>query len=79
LPSDEGPSPALYSLHLWAAGTGEGRLEWRGKVHHLASGDARYFRDWSGLVTFLETTLAATSEAPASGPDWPGSDPPLIS
>jgi len=33
----------------------DGRLEWRGRVQHVLSGERRYFRDAHSLVVFLET------------------------
>ena len=43
----------LFTLRIWAEALGDGRTEWRGKVQHVHSGEVRYFRDWSTLVTFL--------------------------
>ena len=45
----------LFTVRLWPETLGDGRTEWRGKVQHVISGETRYFRDWSTLVTlFLE-------------------------
>jgi hypothetical protein len=35
---------------------------WRGKVQHVASGEARYFRDWSTLVAFLASNASHRKE-----------------
>jgi hypothetical protein len=43
----------LFTLRIWSEALGGGRAEWRGKVQHVYSGEARYFRDWPTLVTFL--------------------------
>ncbi len=45
----------LFTLRLWqqAAGT---KPEWRGKIQHIRSGEARYFRDWHTLENFLLET-----------------------
>ena len=43
----------LFTLRIWSEALGDGRAEWRGKVQHVYSGEVRYFRDWSTLVTFL--------------------------
>ena len=40
----------LFMVRVWCEVLGEGRTEWRGKVQHVTSGEARYFRGWQGLV-----------------------------
>jgi hypothetical protein len=47
----------LFTLRLWYEPLGEGRGEWRGKVRHVASGEARFFRDYSALLAFLQEML----------------------
>lgn len=54
------PPLTRFSLQVWPEDTGEGQVEWRGKVQHVTSGDARYFRDWPTMVAFLECSLSAT-------------------
>ena len=36
---------------------GEGQWEWRGKVQHVGSGEAFYFREWQALIARLKTWL----------------------
>jgi hypothetical protein len=43
----------LFTVRLWVEDLGDGKVEWRGKVQHALSGDARYFRDWPSLLAFL--------------------------
>ncbi len=43
----------LFTVRLWAEEVSAGQIEWRGKVQHVLSGDVRYVRDWSTLVTLL--------------------------
>jgi hypothetical protein len=47
----------LFTLRLWPEALGDDRTEWRGKIQHVLSGEARYFRDWPALVAFLLETL----------------------
>ncbi len=47
----------LFVLRMWQENLGEGQLEWRGKVQHMISGEAHYFRDWSGLMACLQQIL----------------------
>jgi hypothetical protein len=44
----------LFMLRLWLEDLGNGQTDWRGKVQHVNSGEARYFRDWSTLEAFME-------------------------
>ena len=48
-----------FMLRMWLEDLGEGRVEWRGKVQHVASGEVRYFRDWPALIACLQEMLSA--------------------
>ncbi len=43
----------FFTVHVWQEELGNGQSEWRGKVQHVHSGEVRYFREWSTLVTAL--------------------------
>ena len=47
----------LFIVRLWREDLGEGQLEWRGKVQHVTSGEAHYFRDWPGLIACLQQII----------------------
>jgi hypothetical protein len=47
----------LFILRIWQEDLGSGKTDWRGKIQHVNSGEARYFRDWPGLEAFLENQL----------------------
>ena len=47
----------LFTLRLWPEALGDRQIEWRGKVQHILSGEARYFRDWDTLITYLQDML----------------------
>ena len=47
----------LFTLRMWPEVLGDGQIEWRGKVQHVLSGQARYFRDWDTLITYMQETL----------------------
>jgi hypothetical protein len=44
----------LFTLRIWPEPLGDGRVEWRGKVQHVLSGEAHYFRDWPGLIDLMQ-------------------------
>ena len=46
--------PQLFTLRVWTEAVGDGQTEWRGKIQHIATGEATYFRSWKALVEFLE-------------------------
>lgn len=50
-------SSHLFMLRLWLEDLGSGQTDWRGKVQHVNSGEARYFRDWPTLEAFMEGLL----------------------
>ncbi len=53
------PPRRLFTLRLWQATSPDAptALEWRGKVQSLPDGEAYYFRDWPGMIRYLETML----------------------
>ena len=56
----------LFMVRIWEEELGNGQTELRGKVQHVTSGEARYFRDWTTLVSFCNWCLDPESEANAS-------------
>jgi hypothetical protein len=50
----------LFTIRLWWEDLGRGQTDWRGKVQHVNSGEARYFRDWHILEAFLEELIHKT-------------------
>jgi hypothetical protein len=53
----------LFTVRLWAEDRGQGRLEWRGQVQHILSGETHYFRDWAVLVDLLLRMLPKFKDA----------------
>ena len=47
----------LFTLRLWLEDLGNGQTDWRGSIQHVSSGEARYFRDWPTVETFVEGLL----------------------
>lgn len=47
----------LFTVRLWPEDLGQGQTDWRGKIQHVNSGEARYFRDWPTLEAFMEKLL----------------------
>lgn len=56
--NDDANRPAqgshLFTVRLWLEDLGSGQTDWRGKIQHVQSGEARYFRDWPTLEGFVE-------------------------
>ncbi len=72
-PETAQPSSAhLFTLRVWQERVGESRLEWRGKLHHIASDDVTYFREWAALVPVLLAMLrhAGATISVEQVPDW---------
>lgn len=66
MPSKPPHQPSqLFTIRLWAEALGDEKQEIRGKVQHVVSGEARHFRDWITLETFLMAWLK-TQEQQAS-------------
>jgi hypothetical protein len=52
----------LFTVRVWREELGAGRVEWRGKVQHALSGEARYFREWAELVAFVREQVNDTDQ-----------------
>jgi hypothetical protein len=50
----------LFTVRLWTEDIGGGQREWRGRVQHVISGEAYYFRDWATLIAHLLKLLPST-------------------
>lgn len=48
----------LLMLRLWVENLDHGRIEIRGQVKHVLTGETVYFREWSTLLDFLQERLA---------------------
>jgi hypothetical protein len=51
-------SVELFTVRLWQEMLNEKQTEWRGKIQHVGSGEVCYFRDWSKMMNFIDTTLS---------------------
>ena len=56
-PSQQPQRSHLFTVRLWLEDLGHGRVEWRGQVQHVLSGETRYFRDWATLVEVMTAML----------------------
>ncbi|HET9001326.1 MAG TPA: hypothetical protein VFP86_16930 [bacterium] len=56
-----GTSSTLFTVRIWTESF-DGEAEWRGKVQHLHSGGAGYFRGWQMLVEFIEAIVTRRAE-----------------
>lgn len=54
---DERPNSRLYTLRIWQEKVVDDRLECRGRLQHVLSGEVRYFRGLPMLVECLESML----------------------
>jgi hypothetical protein len=57
----------LFTVRLWPEELGDGGSEWRGRVQHVLSGEAHYFRDWPALVEALREMLRDSEMAVDGG------------
>jgi hypothetical protein len=54
----------LFTVRVWQEDLGQGRLEWRGKVQHVMSGEGFYFREWQDLIVRLKSLLEKQEHLP---------------
>ncbi len=60
----QGPSPTtispkshLITLRIWREEGGGSHGQWRGKLHHVATDEVAYFRDWVSLLPLVLAML----------------------
>jgi hypothetical protein len=76
------PKPAssqasyLFTLRVWVEEIDENKHEWRGRIHHVASNERRYFRDWSALIPVL-LAMVRQAQTPPAAPEAPP-EPPTV-
>ncbi len=54
----------LFTLRLWGKEAEDGRMQWRGKLHHINANEVRYFQEWPALIPLLLTMLRTSSVRP---------------
>ena len=59
----------LFTVRIWREELGDGRIEWRGKVQHALSGEARYFREWTELIAFVRQQVGDQTASSTDGPN----------
>ncbi len=63
----------VFLLRLWLAPVDSQASEWRGRLQHVNSGEARHFRAWPALLVHLQTLLGDVPSASETG--TPDGDP----
>lgn len=44
----------LFTLRIWPETLDDDRLEWRGQLKYLPTGETFYFRDWSQVQELIQ-------------------------
>lgn len=68
---EQHPYSHLFTLRVWQEVLGEGKVEWRGRVLEIDSGEKLFFRDWPGLVATLQRLIAKTAASRENSPGQP--------
>ena len=68
---EQHPQSHLFTLRIWEEALGEGKAEWRGRVHDVANGETLFFRDWPALISTLQRLIAQTAAAGVENPGPP--------
>ena len=53
----------LFTVRVWREELGDDHVEWRGKVQHALSSEARYFREWAELIAFVQKKVDDSDQA----------------
>jgi len=49
----------VFTVYLWLEDIGEGQSEWRGRIEHLSTGEARYCREGTPVISWLLQMFAS--------------------
>ena len=49
----------LFTVRLWREPMAKDRMEIRGKVQHVLTGEVQYFRDWDAMEEFMAAQMDA--------------------
>jgi hypothetical protein len=60
----------LFMVRVWPEEVDDRRVEWRGKIQHVTSGEALYFREWGSMLAFLQSVTPGQAVEGAQQPDW---------
>jgi hypothetical protein len=52
----------LFTVRVWREELDDDQVEWRGKVQHALSREARYFREWAELIAFVRQQVGDTDQ-----------------
>lgn len=62
----------LFTLRLWCAELGNGRRQWRGRLHHVGRDDVAYFRGWAALLPLVLAMLRRAGVTISVEESWEG-------
>ncbi len=48
----------MFTLRVWVEDVGNGRIEYRGTIKHILTGETHHFRDYPTLIHHLEAAFA---------------------
>jgi len=68
--ADQSYRSHLFTLRLWVEPSAAHPEQMRFRVHHVPSGEVRYFRDWSALTQFVLAIVGASDGDPPHR-HWP--------
>jgi hypothetical protein len=61
---DNSTESELFTIRVWPEPQGDSQGQWRGKLHHVQSGEIRHFRAWPALLPLLLDILQRRARAP---------------
>lgn len=50
---DEQLESQLFTIRVWLEIDAKDQRQWRGKLHHVPSGEIRHFRGWAALIPLI--------------------------
>jgi hypothetical protein len=63
---DEQLESQLFTIRVWLEIDAEDQRQWRGKLHHVPSGEIRHFRGWAALIPLILDMLNRYTPAKAA-------------
>jgi hypothetical protein len=63
------PDSQLFTIRVWQEIVDD-QIQWRGKLHHVPSGEIRYFRGWAALIPLMLDMLRRYPGSPVAVDQW---------
>ena len=52
-----GTQTQTFTLRIWVTNQEDAKIEWRGRIQHVQSGEVQYCQSWDAFITYVEEVI----------------------